>query len=163
MSFDRLLREHEARVLRLAVRLTGNLADAQDSAQEVFMRLHNQLSQLSGPDSVPAWLHRVTVNVCFDLSRRRTVRRAQPLEGLQLVSSHPDPERQALAESQRDQLQAALGELSERERTAIVLRELEGLSTSEVAEVMGTAESTVRVQIANARLKLRGLLKGVRA
>ncbi len=161
MEFEPLLRQHETRVLRLALRLTGNLADAQDSAQEVFMRLHNQLRNLPSADAVPAWLHRVTVNVCIDNARRS--RKTVPIDGLSLVSSQRNPERQSLDRETGDRVQAALDQLSERERAAIVLRDLEGLSTAEVAEVMGTAESTVRVQIAKARLKLRELLKEVRA
>lgn len=160
MEFEPLLRQHETRVLRLALRLTGNLADAQDSAQEVFLRLHHHLHELPSHEMVPAWLHRVTVNICLDLARRS--RKTVPVEGLTLVSRTRTPERQSMDQQASDRLQAALSQLGERERAVLVLRELEGVPTAEVAEIMGTTESTVRVQIAKARLKLRELLKEVR-
>ncbi|MBC7928565.1 MAG: sigma-70 family RNA polymerase sigma factor [Bryobacteraceae bacterium] len=161
MDFESLVRQHEVRVLRLTIRLTGNHADGQDAAQEVFLRLHQNLSRLHGPEAVLPWLRRVAVNVCFDLGRRARSRPVVPLDSLTLATGESDPEAQAFTKESRDQLQRALAQLGERERTALVLRELEGLSTAEVAETLGTAESTIRVQIARARLKLRELLKGV--
>src|SRR6187402_166604 len=113
MEFEPLLRQHEGRVLRLALRITGNLADAEDCAQEVFMRLHSHLRSLPNADMVPAWLHRVTVNVCFDLGRKR--RAMVPIDGLSLVSGQRNPERQSLDREAGDHIQAALSELGKRE------------------------------------------------
>lgn len=124
------------------------------------MRLHHHLHELPSAEMVPAWLHRVTVNICLDLARRS--RPTVPVDGLALVSRARTPERQSMDRQESDRLQSALLQLGERERAALVLRELEGLSTGEVADILGTAESTVRVQIAKARLKLRELLKEVR-
>ncbi|MDZ4797155.1 MAG: sigma-70 family RNA polymerase sigma factor, partial [Bryobacteraceae bacterium] len=89
------------------------------------------------------------------------VRRDTPHQDVARNGEQPRPDEDDRED--RDRLQSALAELGERERAALVLRDLEGLSTAEVAEAMGTTESTVRVQIAKARLKLRELLRGVRA
>ncbi len=150
---------HQRRIVGVALRLTGNIADAEDAAQEVFVRLHRNLNSLPDAASVLPWLHRVTVNVCLDQKRRtRTV----PIEGLALVCASADPESAAASRETGEHLQMALLNLGERERAALILRDLEGLSTAEVAATLGSTESTVRVQIARARLKLRELLKGVR-
>jgi RNA polymerase sigma-70 factor, ECF subfamily len=153
-SFDTLIQAHQGLVLRLAQRLLLNRAEAQDAAQEVFLRLHRAIDRFDEQRALEPWLYRTTVNVCHDLRRKRqklvalelaaniATRQAGPAEALEAA------ERQALFES-------ALLTLGERERTAIVLRDLEGLSTAEVAEILGTTESTVRTQIASGRLKLK--------
>ena len=158
-EFERLMRAHERQVLGVALRLTGNLADAQDAAQEVFIRLHRSRSALG--QEVGAWLYRVTVNVCSDMARRRKVRNVVSLDR-DYQAREPGPDAQAAQRTDRERIAAALGQLPERERAALVLRELEGLSTGEVAEALGSTESTVRVQISKARLKLRELLRGMR-
>lgn len=159
-GFDEVMRCHERRVLGVALRLTGNLADAQDAAQDVFLRLHRALPSLAD-DAIAPWLRRVTVNVCRDLIRRRKVRRLEPI-GEEMPSNASGPDAAADRALLKDRIASALSLLGERERTALVLRDLEGLSTAEVADLMGVAESTIRVQIGKARLKLRELLRGLR-
>src|SRR5437762_11934999 len=70
-AFDRLMRQYERLVLVTALRLAGNLPDAQDVSQEVFLKLYRNLGKLSSEDAVASWLYRVTVNACHDLRRRR--------------------------------------------------------------------------------------------
>src|SRR2546426_8547195 len=70
-AFEALLRIHEALVARTALRLLGNRADAQDAAQEVFLRLHRNLRQIDAAGNLPGWLYRVTVNICRDILRKR--------------------------------------------------------------------------------------------
>jgi RNA polymerase sigma-70 factor (ECF subfamily) len=125
------------------------MEDAQDAAQEVFLKLFQKQNQIQG-DPKP-WLYRVTVNVCNDWYRRRTAV-AEPDE------SAADPSADALQtitlEERKRLLKEALQTLGERERTAVVLRDIEGLSTKEVAKVLGIEEVTVRSQICVARVKL---------
>ena len=147
--FERVVRLHERMVLGVAYRLLGRMEDAQDAAQEVFLRLFQKQSQIEG-DPKP-WLYRVTVNVCNDWYRKRIVV-AQPDE------QAADPSRDALTtitlKERKRLLRDALETLGERERTAIVLRDIEGLSTQEVAKILGVEEVTVRSQISVARVKL---------
>src|SRR5947199_7344907 len=70
-AFEALLRMHEAQVARTALRLLGNRQDAQDAAQEGFLRLHRNLRQIDGAGNLPGWLYRVTVNICRDILRKR--------------------------------------------------------------------------------------------
>ena len=159
-AFDQLMRLHERLVLMSALRfLNGNMADAQDAAQTVFLRLHQSLGKFrdSGHESAfPAWLYRITVNVCHDMNRKR-----QRLGEVELGTvAHstvarddvPDPER---AERQMEAVTAGLQHLGEKERAAIVLRDIEGLETSAVASILGSSEATVRSQISVGRRKLR--------
>jgi RNA polymerase sigma-70 factor (ECF subfamily) len=156
-AFEQLVHDHQRWVLSLAWRLTGNTADAEDVAQEAFLRLHR--SSVTGDDAA-RWLRRVVVNLCIDMARRNV--RLVTMPDRDLVAPGESPDIGARRTQEHERLRIALQRLSERERAALVLRDIEGLSTAEVAATMGTAEATVRVQIARARLKLRELLRGVR-
>src|SRR5580693_3432098 len=70
-AFELLMRQHERLVLATGLRLTGNMEDAQDISQEVFLRLYKNLGKVQSADALPAWLYRVTVNACHDLRRRK--------------------------------------------------------------------------------------------
>ncbi len=148
-AFERIMAIHERMVLGTAYRLLGRMEDAQDAAQEVFLRLYRNLGRIEG-DPKP-WLYRVTVNICNDHYRRRTLV-AEPDE--RRADPGPDPERALAMDERKRLLMEGLQTLAERERAAVVLREVEGLSTREVAEILGVEEVTVRSQISVARVKL---------
>ena len=136
-------------VFGVAYRLLGRVEDAQDASQEVFLKYLQKQKQILG-DPKP-WLYRVTVNVCNDWYRKRVLV-GEPDERA------ADPSADALAVitlAERKRLLAeGLQTLGERERAAIVLRDIEGLSTHEVAKILGIEEVTVRSQISVARVKL---------
>ena len=148
-AFEELVAEHQALVLRTAYRLLGRVEDAQDAAQEVFLQLFRNLRRIEGDPK--AWLYRVTVNVCRDHYRRR--KHTGELT-LSLKDSALDPERALQLDERKRLLMRALQRLPERERAAIVLRDIEGLSTTEAAAILGVEEVTVRSQISVARVKL---------
>jgi len=157
-AFERIMASSERRVLRVALRLLNNPQDAQDAAQEVFLRLYKHLGRLDLDDvrGCEPWLFRVTVNVCRDMARKRG--RSVALEDgtLEDVAAVPPDAQHGVERAQQRQLiQRALGRLGEKERAALVLRDVEGLSTREVAAILGSSEATVRSQISTARLKLR--------
>ena len=151
-AFELLLIEHERGVLRLAFQLLRSSEDARDVSQEAFLRLHRNLSKLDGDRELRPWLYSVTVNLCRDMLRRR--RHTVPIDAAQ-HRSNANPEQDAESAERRRVLAEALHCLAGKERTALVLRDVEGLSTAEVAERLGSTESTVRSQISSARLKLR--------
>jgi len=153
-NFAQVVRQREAQVLRTAFRILGNWADAEDVAQEVFLRLHKNGLKFENEAAVGGWLYRVTVNLCVD--RTRSARPAQELP--ELTSRDRSAEAVVLLEEKKQQLMAALAMLPAKERAAVVLRDIEGLSTAEVAEVLGSTEVTVRSQISKAMVKLRGIL-----
>jgi RNA polymerase sigma-70 factor (ECF subfamily) len=155
-SFDQIVHQRETRVLRAAYRILGNWADAEDVAQEVFLRLHRHGLSFPSDAAFGSWLYRVTVNLCLD--RHRATRPSG--EMLELRSMDQSAETAVIREQEKRKLMAALATLPPRERAAVVLREIEGLSTNEVAAVMGSAEATVRSQVAKAIARLRGILSG---
>jgi len=153
-SFDRVVRERETQVLRTAFRILGNWADAEDVAQEVFLRLHRHGLAFVNDAAAGGWLYRVTVNLCLD--RARSARPSQEL--LELQSLDRSAEAAVLLEEKKQRLMTALALLPPKERAAVVLREIEGLSTAEVAAALGSSEVTVRSQISKALVRLRGIL-----
>jgi RNA polymerase sigma-70 factor (ECF subfamily) len=119
----------------------------------VFLRLHRRLRQIDDSRNLSGWLCLVTVNVCRDILHKRES--AGSLDEARLAvesSTEADIDR----DRQRELIEQALHSLPERERAALTLRDLEGLSTREVAEILGSTEATVRSQISAARLKIIG-------
>ena len=153
-AFERIMSQCERRVLRVALRLLNNPQDAQDAAQEVFLRLYKHFGSLDETRGYEPWLYRVTVNVCRDIARgrRHSVGLAEVPDP---ASPRPDAYHDAERAQQREILRRGLSFLGEKERAAVVLRDVEGLSTREVAGILGSSENTVRSQICSARLKLR--------
>jgi len=157
-AFERIIRQYERLVLVTALRLLGNLADAQDASQEVFLRLYRNLGKIESGGALPSWLYRVTVNVCHDLRRKRPA--AAPMEdAFDAPASDADPQQATVEAERRHALDLSLRRLSEKERAALVLRDLEGLSTEEVARALGSSQATVRSQISKARIKMKGFME----
>jgi RNA polymerase sigma-70 factor (ECF subfamily) len=159
-AFERLMRRYERLVLVTALRLAGSMPDAQDVSQEVFLKLYRNLGKLEGDEALTSWLYRVTVNACYDLRRRRGRRPESPVEAAgQIAAAGSDPQQAVTEEERRRAVQLSLRMLPEKERAAIVLRDLEGLPTEEVARILGSSEATVRSQISKARVKMRDFVE----
>jgi RNA polymerase sigma-70 factor (ECF subfamily) len=156
-ALERLIMRHERRIFALAFRMTGSVDDAQDAAQETFIRLHLRIRQIDAQRGAGPWLCAVAVNVCRDIGRGRRRSRLIPMPpaAFDLADALPDPERRFSVRESEECLRAALATLPEKERAALLLREMEGLSTADVARTLGSSEVTVRSQICNARIKLR--------
>jgi RNA polymerase sigma-70 factor, ECF subfamily len=155
-AFEIIVLRHERRVLATAMHLLGgNREDARDAAQQVFLRLHRHLDRLNENLAFAGWLYRITVNVCRDIHRARAARPTVPLEQAGEVAGSAQSDEAIVRSEQSRIIYAALALLSEKERAAVVLRDLEGLTTREVARILGSTEGTVRSQISHARLKMR--------
>jgi RNA polymerase sigma factor (sigma-70 family) len=160
-SWDEIVREHSARVYRLAYRLTGNQHDAEDLTQEVFVRVFRSLSSYT-PGTFEGWLHRITTNLFLDMVRRRQRIR---FEGFaddapeRLRGREPSPA-QAYDDRHLDgDIQAALDALAPEYRAAVVLCDIEGLSYEEIAATLGVKMGTVRSRIHRGRAQLRDALE----
>lgn len=156
-AYEGLIRAHEKPVLRLAWRLMGNVEDAQDVAQEVFLKMYRSLGTFDDLRDFRPWLNRVTANACMDALRRRKA--AMPVSSLAEMASVGNPESDVGGEERRRILHAALQQLPDKQREALVLRDLEGLSTAEVADSLGATPATIRSHIAQARVRLRKILQ----
>lgn len=161
-SFEQIITRYERRVMNIAIRILGCQDDAHDAAQEVFLRAFRYLHRLNLEKPIEPWLMRTTVNVCRDIERRKRRHPSTSLEHAPveaLTTGHTDDPYTGLAEEQqREMLWKALGRLSESERVAIVLRDVEGLSTAEVAAILEAPEVTVRSRISRGRLKLKEIV-----
>ena len=159
-SWDDVVREHSARVYRLAYRLTGNMHDAEDLTQEVFVRVFRSLPSYT-PGTFEGWLHRITTNLFLDMARRRQRIRFEGLGndavGL-LRDDEPTPAQAFDARHLDSDVQAALDALAPDYRAAVVLCDIEGLSYEEIAVTLGVKLGTVRSRIHRGRAQLRTAL-----
>lgn len=160
-AFEQIVTKHQWRIITLAHRLLGDRDEATDAGQEVFLKLYRNLAQIDPEQNLSGWLYKVTVNTCRDLARSRRRRAHLSLDAAlesQTISEPigtEDTESHALLHQQQVMIGRALATLTERERVAIVLRDLEGLSSDEVAAILGSSATTVRSQISSGRKKLR--------
>ena len=154
-AFDRLMAAHQDQVFRVALRLLGNREDALDVTQDVFLRLYRYLNRYDRRRPLRAWLYTMTVNAARDCSRRH--RRNANGRGPHGVATAVAPvAREHLSiGDERAVIEAALRQLSEKERAAVVLHDIEGLSTEDTAKALGSSATTVRSQLSRARVKLR--------
>ncbi|NEK86519.1 RNA polymerase sigma factor SigE [Blastococcus saxobsidens] len=158
-SWEQVVRDHSARVYRLAYRLSGNAQDAEDLTQETFVRVFRSLADYS-PGTFEGWLHRITTNLFLDMVRRRQRIRfdALPEDTERLPGRAPSPE-QVYADTHLDpQVQAALDALPPEFRVAVVLCDIEGLTYEEIAATLGIKLGTVRSRIHRGRVQLRQAL-----
>ncbi len=156
-AFDELVRLKRERVVRTAYQVTGDLDDALDVAQGVFVKLWQGIGRFDPRRRFDTWLYRITVNAAIDHLRTRGPRAVAPLPDTPGELQAAPPRAEAALDLVR--LQQAFDRLSQalppKQRAAFVLREIEGLETAEVARVMGVTESTVRNHLHQARRVLR--------
>jgi len=157
----RFVTENLRRVFLLIYRIVNNVADAQDLTQEAFIKALQRQDQLKDMDKAVHWLSRIASNTAIDFLRRSGRVSFSDIDDLpEPVSSSPDesPEQLLLRSEHREYLETGLAVLTDRERTALLLRDVEGLPAEEVAARLNCSKATVRSHIANARVKLRKYL-----
>jgi RNA polymerase sigma-70 factor, ECF subfamily len=160
-TWDAVVRAHAARVYRLAYRLTGNRHDAEDLTQDVFVRIFRYLpTYRPGVGTLEGWLHRVTTNLFIDQARRRQRIRLEPLDGdwESQAGSVATPDELYEARAVDDDVQTALEALPLDFRTAVVLRDVEGLAYDEIATALNIKVATVATRIHRGRRLLREAL-----
>ena len=166
-AMDALIRATYADVFALALRLTRDRDEAADVTQEVFVRVLRSVGGFRGEAAFGTWLHRVTVNASLTSLRKRS-RQARPglqafgapgeHAGAELADDAAGPEERAERAELLARAQAAVAALPESSRTIVVLRDVEGLSTAEVAAATGLSETAVKVRLFRARERLRASL-----
>jgi RNA polymerase sigma factor (sigma-70 family) len=155
-ELSQLFADHHRRILLAAYRITGSMADAEDVAQTVFLRLGTG-------DSVPmksagSYLYRAAINGALDLLRRRKVAATEPLDAAAGVASagwRDSPEREASGKQLAALLRQAVSELAPRAAEMFTLRYIEELGNREIAALMGTSQAVVAVTLHQARSKLK--------
>jgi RNA polymerase sigma-70 factor, ECF subfamily len=170
-ALDALIRATYADVYALCRRMLADPDEAADATQEVFVRVMRSVLGFRGESAFGTWLHRVTVNVCLTSLRRRSRARAtgmvaggspfaMPGDEVELTSSSRSPSELAETADLVARSEAALAALPEDARAVVVLRDLEGLSTREVAELLGVTETVVKVRLHRAHARLRARVTG---
>jgi RNA polymerase sigma-70 factor, ECF subfamily len=159
-AFAKLFRIHRESAARIVFRLLGPSPDADDVIQEVFLQVHRSLADFRGEAKFSTWLHRVTVNVVRMVQRAA---RSRPIfSGDGYPGDQPDtrlaPD-QGIARQQRiEAFQRLLDRLSEKKRVVFILHEIEGISPSEIAEIVDAPLATIRTRLFNARRELESMM-----
>ncbi|XOZ33229.1 RNA polymerase sigma factor [Halomonadaceae bacterium KBTZ08] len=167
--FDELVRPHMRSLYRLAHRLTGNPADAEDLVQDVMVKLYPRTQELQSVDDLRPWLNRVLYRQFVDRDRRGKRRREQALSDMGTLDNHqefldgyPGSSLEPLAEMERGQagrlVQEALAELSPDQRALLILYDVEGWEQQAIAAVLDVAPGTVKSRLHRCRQKLREIL-----
>ena len=160
-AFEELVTVYQHQVFGIALRMLGNHAEAEEIAQETFLRAHRALGEFRGEARLGTWLYAIASRLC--LNRLGSGRRRHERSDEMALAQAPAEDADAAGALERDELQAALREavaaLPEDRRIVVVLRDLEGLSYEDVAEILGLPLNTVRSRLHRARLDLKAKLE----
>jgi RNA polymerase sigma-70 factor, ECF subfamily len=150
-AFGELVARHRDRLWAVALRTLGNPEDAADAVQDALLSAYRGAAGFKGNSAVTTWLHRIVVNACLDLTRRRAVRPTQPLLEEPASKAAPD-----LIETRDTALAvtAALRTLSAEQAAAVVLVDIEGFSVDEVSQILDVPTGTVKSRCARGRARL---------
>ncbi len=161
-AFEELVRRYRNDVFALAYHYVRNREEAWDLAQEVFVKAHGGLKSFRGESSFKTWLLRITANRCKDFFKKRRLRtvalETPDGEMVDLPAPGQQPDQQAESQELGVAIDAALKSLPEKHRTAIVLREMQGLSYEDMAQVMQCSIGTVMSRLHHARKKMQKVL-----
>jgi RNA polymerase sigma-70 factor (ECF subfamily) len=151
-AFDELVERYEARIYNLALRVTGNSADALDAAQSTFLKAYLKLHRFDTSRSFFSWIYRIGMNESLDLIHER--RRFTELDP-EWASGEASPEQESAGREAGREIQEAILDLPRQQRAVIVLRHSQGLSYQQMAEVVGVPVKTIKSRLFEARSALR--------
>lgn len=162
-AFEELVRRHQSRVFAVAGGILRSREDVEDVAQQVFLKAYFSIKRFDQRAAFSTWLYKITVNECWDLLRKRKVRplvveaelseeQAQAYQSSsEQADGRPDTSEQMAA---REQVEELMSCLDERDRSMLVLKEVQGFSVEEIAEIMRINANTVKVRLFRARQKI---------
>ncbi len=170
-AFEQLVALYENKIFGLCLHLTGNPVDAQDLAQEAFIRLYKALPGFRGQSAFSTWFYRIVVNLWSNETRRRARQRTVSLDAPVQTSDGEiqrtledegvtDPEEALEEKEEREMVWQAINELSDEHRSVLVLREMYDMPYMEIAKALGCSEGTVKSRLNRARKNLHDLLAG---
>ena len=166
-AFAMLVTANQTMVYSLAYRMTGNPEDAADLTQEAFLNAWRSLGTFGGQSAFSTWIYRLTSNACIDFIRKEKRRSSLSMtledndeedRQADLPDERWSPQRELERREAREAVRQGLAALSPEHREVLILRELEGLSYTEIAQCLDLEEGTVKSRIARARLALRDFL-----
>lgn len=165
-AFEEIMIHSQQKVMTLSWRLLGSEADAKDASQEVFLRIYKYLGRFRQDQDFFAWVYQITVNVCRDMAKKRQRHTAQFTSfaaldlgrddsAFEVPGNQQGADEALIAAQERELIAGAMATLPAKEHAAIVLRDIEGLPTDEVARILKSSQTTVRSQISSARRKIK--------
>lgn len=167
-SFEKLINQYQVYVYNIAFRTLGHEEDAKDAAQDAFIKVFKNLSQYTGDAQFSTWLYRIVINTCKDYLRKRSTIKETSIEttsseGESYVLELPDseilqPDKQLERKEIQSKIIKALDQLPEANKTAVVLRDIRGLSYEEISVIESCSVGTVKSRINRGRNYLRTLL-----
>ena len=164
-AFEELIRQYEKKVYTLCFRMCGNSEDAEEAAQDAFLALWRGIDRFRQESSLSTWIYRLATNACIDTLRRRKKQSGSvSLDDVELfvdaVDTSPQPQETVEHREVQKLLQEGLSALPEEYRKVLILREIEGLSYTEIAESASIELGTVKSRISRGRSLLRNFLSG---
>ncbi len=166
-AYEQLLRAHQQRVFAVVGRILRRREDVEDVAQQVFVKAYFSLRRFDLRSAFGTWLYKIAVNECWDYLRKKRVRRLvyeadlseeqiRQLDSVQKLASGAEKPREDASRraEQRDLVERLLGELEEKDRLMLAMKEVEGFSVEEIGEVLGLNVNTVKVRLFRARRRL---------
>jgi RNA polymerase sigma-70 factor, ECF subfamily len=169
-AFEQLVRAYDQSVLRLALNLLRSPEDARDVYQEAFLRVYRNIHTFRFDCSFHTWLYRIVTNICLDHLRKRKVRREESavvetpdgpvdrMDSFEHEAAHSDPERRLWNRQLSGRIDAALSDLSARERMVFELRHYQGLRLRTIGDMLGTSEEAAKNCLFRATQKMRVVL-----
>jgi RNA polymerase sigma-70 factor (ECF subfamily) len=163
-AFEEIVLKYQDKIYNLCRHMLQNAHDAEDAAQDVFVKAYQNLNRFKPEASLLTWLYRIAINTCIDYRRKPFFEslfknsKEGDVFAVDQLSDSPSPERLYESKQISHAIQLALGRLSEKLRTVIVLKEIEGLSYEEIAEILEVSIGTVKSRISRAREELKELL-----
>jgi RNA polymerase sigma-70 factor (ECF subfamily) len=164
-AFAEIVDAYGRQIYNLAYRLLGDAEEARDATQEVFIKVHETLGTFRFESKFSSWVYRVAMNTVIDYRRRwfrHPLKRLEDVlsgEGSDARAIGPEPEEQVLLDERVDIVRAAVAKLPMKLRAALVLKDLQGLSYTEISEVLGITEGTVASRLNEARKQLSRRLR----
>lgn len=156
-AFAELVRRYRSQVAALAYKMVGDYDEAADIAQNVFVKMSRNIWRYDERKKFYTWLYRITVNAAIDYIRKHSRHRHEPLENFQNVLEHLDygPDASFRLQQIDGYIRRAAESLNDKQRSAFVLRDVEGCKIDDVADIMNMPEATVRWYLHRARTKIR--------
>jgi len=164
-AFSEIIERHKDMVFGLCYNIMNDYDEANDCAQDVFIRVHDSLGKFQFRSSLSTWIYRIAMNLCRDrigsAYRRRVKFFSEPEECDRIEAAYSTPEESYEISEMEMSIRDAIDRLPENERILVVLRDLEGKTYEEIVAVTGLKEGTVKSRLARGRKILRSLLKEV--
>lgn len=160
-AFEQLVEQYHARIYNIALGIMGNPHDAEDAAQNALIKIYRAVGDFKFQSKLSTWIYRITTNVCMDEMRKRKRSKSVSSDDLPedaFGADHATPEAHALSQESIADLKCAIACLKDEHRKVIVLRDINGFSYEEIADITKCSVGTVKSRISRARTALKDTL-----